>query len=81
MKLQFSKHAENRLKVNEKNIFKAVNEFDNYIIQIDSSEFLVNKMGLYKDVLMNLEDDKIGKWLKDGFCSLYNIISNEFGFP
>jgi WD40 repeat protein len=79
IKSQLREHSESRLKVNEEKIFKAVNEFDNYILHIDSLESFINKMGLYKYVLMNLEDDIIGKWLKDGFCSLYNVISNEVG--
>jgi WD40 repeat protein len=78
LNLLFKEHSKSRLKAKEENILKAVNEFDNYILQIDSLDSFINKMRLYKDVLMNLEDDKIGKRLKDGFCSLYNIISGEF---
>jgi hypothetical protein len=78
IKLQFREHSESRLKAIEENIFKAVKEFDNYKLQIDSFDSFVNKMNLYKDVLMNLEDDKISNLLKERFCCLYNVMSNEF---
>jgi hypothetical protein len=79
IRLQYREHSESRLKANEEKMFLAINEFDNYIPQNDSLESFINKMRLYKDVVMNLGDDKIGKWIKDGFCSLYNVVkSNEF---
>jgi hypothetical protein len=81
IKSQFIEHSESRLKANEENIFKAIDKFDNYKLQIDSIDSfdsLTNKMSLYKDVLMNLEDDKISNLLKERFCCLYNIMSNEF---
>jgi hypothetical protein len=79
IKLLLRQHAESQLNSNDEKIFKAVNEFDNYMLQNDSVEYFFNKMRLYKDVLMNLEDDKISKWLNEGFCSLYNMSLNEFG--
>jgi hypothetical protein len=35
-------------------------------------------MSLYKDILMYLEDDKIGKQLKESFCSLSSVVSDEY---
>jgi hypothetical protein len=60
------------------NIFKAINEFDNYMLQNDSTESLILKTRLYKDVLNNLQDDTIGNWLKLSFCCLQNAISDIF---
>jgi WD40 repeat protein len=60
------------------NIFKAIIEFDNYVLQSDSTESLIFKTRLYKDVLNNLQDDTIGNWLKESFCCLQNAISNIF---
>jgi hypothetical protein len=78
IKLQFREHSEGRLKANEEKIFKAINEFDNYKLQIDSADTFINKMSLYKDILMYLEDDRIGKRLKESFSSLSSTLSNEY---
>jgi hypothetical protein len=78
IKLQFREHSESYLKAYEEKVFKAINNLNNYELQIDSLDSFTNKMSLYKVILMNLEDDKIGKQLKESFCSLSSIVSNEF---
>jgi WD40 repeat protein len=78
IKLQFREHSESRFKVNKVEIFKAINDFDNYVR--GSFDSLINKMSLYKDVLMSLGDDKVSNWLKESFCCFYNDMSNEFGY-
>jgi WD40 repeat protein len=78
IKLQFRENSKRRLKANEENIFKAINEFSNYKLQIDSIDSFIKQMSLYKDILMNLEDDKIGKQLKESFCNFSSVMSNKF---
>jgi hypothetical protein len=78
IKLLFGVKCEKHIKLNEEKTFKAVNEFNNYILQNDSVESFINKMRLYKDVLINLDDNNISKSLKEGLCSLYNVLLNDF---
>jgi WD40 repeat protein len=78
IQLQFKEYFESRLKANEEKIFKAINDFNNYSLEIDSFDSVINKMSFYKDVLMSLEDDIIGNCLKESFSSLFNVMGNEF---
>jgi WD40 repeat protein len=66
------------IKASEERMMRAIASFDNVMTQPYSVDSLTEKINLYKDVLICLDDGETENWLKDRFIFIYNEMCKEF---
>jgi hypothetical protein len=61
----------------EQTIAQAIDEFNKCIIMAGSTNTLIEKMQLFKGLLNNLENDRLGTCLKSSFVMVFNAVKEE----